>query len=199
MKTIQILSLTAALIGASTSMARAANIVTNGGFETGDFSGFTQSGNTGSTFVSTTNPHTGTYAADLGPAGALGFLSQSLATTPGQTYQLSYFLASTDTAPNNEFQTSVGGTKLFDQVNIPTQAYTQYTFNFVPTGTSTDLTFGFRDNPRNFYLDDVSVNNVTAVPTPSSTLGLLTLVAFIGGSALKHKLKQPVNFDPRVS
>ncbi len=137
----------------------------NGGFETGNFSGFTQSGNTGSTSVSTTNPHTGTYAASLGPPGALGFLSQSLTTTPGQTYQLSYFLASTDTRPNNEFQTSVGGTQLFDQVNIPNQAYTQYTFNFVPTGTSTNLTFGFRDNPRNFYLDAEGVTRRSVMQT----------------------------------
>ncbi len=39
-------------------------------------------------------------------------------------------------------------------------------------------------------IDDVRyVNSATAVPAPSSTLGLLTLVGLIGGSALKHQLK----------
>src|SRR5262249_25131594 len=54
----------------------AAGNLVNGGFETGDFTGWDLSGNTGFTGVSAINPHSGTYAAFLGPIGSLGFLCQ---------------------------------------------------------------------------------------------------------------------------
>lgn len=55
------------------------NLIVNCGFETGDFTGWTQSGNTGGTSV-TNNPAdvwSGTFAASLGPVGSDGFLTQS--------------------------------------------------------------------------------------------------------------------------
>ena len=46
-----------------------ANLVTNGGFETGDFTGWTQGGNTGFTSVDFGIGHSG-YGAKFGPAGS---------------------------------------------------------------------------------------------------------------------------------
>ena len=48
----------------------AGNLVVNCGFETGDFTGWTQDGNTGFTGV-TTFPQLGNYAAYLGPVAAV--------------------------------------------------------------------------------------------------------------------------------
>jgi hypothetical protein len=45
--------------------AQAANIAVNGGFETGDFTGWTVFPNAGTQSVGTTNPSSGTYAARL--------------------------------------------------------------------------------------------------------------------------------------
>src|SRR5262249_2874481 len=68
------------------------NPITNGGFETGNFTGWTQGGTTGNTGVAANTPHTGTFAAFLGPVGSDGTLSQNVATTPGQQYVLSFWL-----------------------------------------------------------------------------------------------------------
>lgn len=56
----------------------AGNLVANCGFETGDFSGWTLSGNTGFTGVSTGYAFSGNFGAALGPIGSDGFLSQTL-------------------------------------------------------------------------------------------------------------------------
>jgi hypothetical protein len=69
-----------------------AGLVTNGGFETGDFSGWTQSGNTAFTGVGS-GAHSGSWGARFGPIGSYGYISQTLATTPGWMYDLSFWEA----------------------------------------------------------------------------------------------------------
>jgi hypothetical protein len=153
-----------------------ANSVDNGGFETGDFTGWILSGNPIPGNVDGSHPHSGAYAANLFAAGSLGYMEQVLPTTAGIQYQLSYFLESDGGTPN-EFSALINGTSLFDQKNIPSRNYVQFTFSFQGTGTSTDLKFGFRDDPGALHLDDVSV---TAVPEPASIwLGAIVLGAVI--------------------
>ena len=56
------------------------NLVANCGFETGDFTSWTQSGNLGLTGVTTGSyAFSGTYGAFLGPVGSDGYLTQTLA------------------------------------------------------------------------------------------------------------------------
>src|ERR1700722_5175712 len=74
----------------------------NGSFETGDFTDWTLGGNTSTTFVESSGfdsyvPESGNFFAALGAVGSLDYLSQTVATTPGQTYVLAYFLASNGT------------------------------------------------------------------------------------------------------
>ena len=163
----------AAMSFAISTTAYANQLVTNGGFETGDFSGWTRSGTSNNTVVNSQVVHSGTYSAALGPIGGDGFLSQSLATQVGQSYELTYFLQNDGGTPN-DFSVTVGGITLFSQSNIPAQLYTQQIFDFVATSNATNLTFGFRNDPRFFHLDDVSV---ATVPEPATTallgLGLL--------------------------
>ena len=157
-----------------------ADLVFNGGFETGDFTGWILSGNPIPGTVDNLNPHSGLFAADLIAAGSPSFMDQFLATTPGVTYNLTYFLdvsfsfASPPEAANGapvEFVTQVNGITLFDQTDIPPQPYMRYSFPFLATGTSTDLKFGFRNDAGAFFLDDISV---AAAPEPGSLwLGLL--------------------------
>jgi len=53
------------------------NEVGNCGFETGDFTGWTQSGNLGFTSVQSFSPYSGNYFAYMGPVGSDGFLTSN--------------------------------------------------------------------------------------------------------------------------
>ncbi|MEO5960247.1 MAG: carbohydrate binding domain-containing protein, partial [Opitutaceae bacterium] len=64
----------------------------NPGFETGDFTGWTLSGNSG--FISITNDaHSGDFAASFGAVGSQTLLAQTVvATVPGATYTVDFWL-----------------------------------------------------------------------------------------------------------
>jgi hypothetical protein len=146
--------------------AQAANIVTNGSFETGDFTGWTQTGNTG--FTGVTCPGgapDGNCFAFFGPIGSTGGITQNLTTVAGATYEIEFSFESDGGTPNS-FSASFGGVTLINQTNIPNSGgFDTFSFEVVATGTSTALTFLFRDDPGFLFLDAVSV---TGVPEPAT-------------------------------
>ena len=67
---------------ASAALSARANLVTNPGFETGDFTGWTQWGDTSFTGVSSSVPiHSGNFAAYFGPTSTDGGIDQNIAGT----------------------------------------------------------------------------------------------------------------------
>ncbi len=165
----------------------AGNLITNPGFETGDFTGWTVTHH-GSTLVlpdgyvyhgMTYYSHTGNYFAGLGSNNQLDSLSQTLTTDPGQSYTISFWLAS-DGLTSNEFKVIWDGTTLSDQINIPAQAYLEQTYTVQGTGSDT-LAFEAGNVPGYLSLDDVSViSTASSVPEPA---GLTLLGLGIAGIA----------------
>ncbi len=137
-------------------------------------------------------PQSGNQGLSLGGFVDLSYISQTLSTQPGQQYELSYYLASIAEAPDldNQFQTFVGGNKIFDQKNISFQPYTPYKFNFTADSSSTELKFGNVDKYAFLYLDNVSVK-----PVPeSSTIGGIAVAGLLG-VWLKKKRSLPLPPD----
>lgn len=150
-------------------------LIVNGGFETGDFTGWTINDVSFSMYVDSLNPvHSGTYSAqiagfDFGP----DTLSQTVATVAGQSYALDFWFWQ-DTGTPNGFIVDWNGTVIYSETDYTTAPeFREFQFNVVGTGNDT-LTFTTYNNPAFAYIDDVSLVGPAAVPEPSS-LALLSL------------------------
>lgn len=134
------------------------NLIINPGFETGDFTGWTQSGDTGFTFVNAARPvvHSGGYGALLGPSD-MGMLEQGFAAPPDAVLAIGFWLRNLATAANF-FSASLNGTELLRCRNEAAFDFTGY--RFVATGSASGrntLTFAARHGVSYFALDAVFV------------------------------------------
>ena len=184
-----------------------AQLVTNGDFETADFTGWTLSGNadntstTPNTFVFG-NPHSGTYAAWLGAPSSDGFLSQDITTLSNHKYDITYYLSVDSNAISgvstpNHFSTSFAGQSLFSATDMAAtdnhldaaDDYTLYSFTAVASGPLSTLTFGSQNDNSEFRLDDISVVDAGPVPEASSALSL-GLCLLLGGGMLVRRSRR---------
>ncbi len=166
------------------------NLVQNCGFETGDFSHWTVSGNTsgGSTEygVQQTSANSGLYDAYLGtsplPSGSNPItLSQTVSALGSENYQVTFYLDQ-DSIDNSgryahSFDVSFDGKLLDSETGVAyTGGYTKYTYTTATdaSGNSNLLKFDFLNNDDYFFLDDVSVTaEGPVVPEPASFLLVL--------------------------
>jgi hypothetical protein len=173
---------------ASSIFATADAQVVNGGFETGNLSGWTVTDPSGFTAIGTLQPlaHSGDFYAQLGAAPNPGSLLQNLSTTPGQLYQLSFWLASDRTGTvSNSFEVFWNGVSILMLTNVPApqtiNPYVNFTLNNLPaaaSGNSTALEFRYVNNDDFFRLDDVSANVVPEASTMTFALLGLGLLCF---------------------
>ena len=159
----------AALAG---SASAGVNLVNNGSFETGNFNGWTQTGNTGFNGVTCPGPGfqpDGNCAAFFGPVGSPGGISQTLITDADDAYTVNFAFQSDGGIPNffSATWTPQGGPTqtLVAITNGPaTAGFQMYSFQVgMPGTTSATIAFSFQDDPGFMFLDAVSV-----IPEPAS-------------------------------
>jgi len=151
-----------------------AELIINGGFETGDFTGWTELGDSSDTGVSSDAIYveSGNDAAMLGPIYGYGTLSQTFGTTQGACYQVSFWLALDDYGIPNDFVLSFTGLTLLNISNSYGFGLTYYQYDVVALSSRSELLLAFYDLPGYFYLDDVSVMSGVAgcsAPAPCSS------------------------------
>ena len=167
-----------------------ANLITNPGFE-GNLNGW---GTTGPDVFATGTalgvaPHSG-----FRQVGSLGdSLFTFVATTPGASYTIDFWLANSTSPFPKSFGVSWDGATLLSLINQSNFGYTEYTFTGTASTASTRLEFDFfvLFQGGAWFLDDVSVNPAS-VPDAGSTLSLL-------GSALLAWLCCGANCAANVS
>jgi hypothetical protein len=191
MKVRTLLAIVAVTVLLCAPAAFSQNLLTNGGFETGDFTGWTTGGNFEDTevvsgaFYDYTGAQEGSFYAVLGPVSSDGTLSQSFNTTAGTQYTFSFWIASVGDNPS-DFSAYWDGTQIYSVTNPDTGAnWSQLSFTETGTGHDT-IQFNFRDDPAYIGLDNVSVTAQSGqgtVPEPSSFLlmgsGALALAGVI--------------------
>jgi flagellin len=185
--------------------AGAQNLVQNGSFSTGNFTGWTthtcgaacsaQGWNVTSFPNDPGTPPPGATAAAINRCvGAAcndpingDTISQTLTTVAGQTYTLTFYYDGGVNSSTGRTQLDVlwngsivtGGSI----INATSNTWKQYTFTVVATGTSTVLEFTGRQDPATLYLANISVTaggSLPVTPIPSTLLLMITGLATVG-------------------
>ena len=171
---------------AGTASAAPINLVTNGSFEQGtlgigSFQGWQttlgdsstyvdSSGQTGTNYGQATD---GKWAAYFGSTAASGgaSIAQTLSTTAGQFYTLSFDLANDNggSAASNSFMAYLGGASVFSRTNLANQNFVHQQIAFQATGASTTLRFTAYNDQGYDELDNVAVTAAAVATTPEPT------------------------------
>ena len=176
----QVAALASALIAGGAAQA---NLVNNGGFETGTFAGWSQFGDTSNSGISTTAPNSGVYKALFNPM-LEGGIEQVLPTVPGTTYDVEFWLRIDGTpGSTNSFEFNWDGGSPEWTLKDVNPGYGTFHYVLNASSASTDLRFAFSGGRTLWSLDDVSVTpRAGSVPEPATaplalaallTLGLL--------------------------
>jgi hypothetical protein len=187
-------TLTAAIAAFSAAQAQAqTNLLSNGGFESGG--GWTTHGSFNFTGLFGTYAHSGTHYAASSTAGCLcADLSTLVNTTPGQTYDISFWVIGGGTG-HKELQVDWGNQVLLSLVDTNfANTYQQYSFTGLTvsaTASQTLLKFWSRNDPNSNGIDDVSVTLHAAAPVPEARSASLLVAGLLALGGLKLRRQRP--------
>jgi len=156
--------LTVAALAAAPACAQQ-ELVQNGGFETGDFTGWTEFGETDYNSVWDGEPNTGLYSAYFGPLST-GGIEQVLTANIGDHVTVSFWYVSESGSTPNSILVTLGSLSLLSQSDITSTVYQHFTADVTIADLNPVLHFEFSDPPDYIDLDDVSV-----ILSPGSTCG----------------------------
>jgi hypothetical protein len=179
------------LISAPKTFAQ--NLLANGSFETGDYTGWETGGNfeftqvVSGAFYVYTGAQDGNFYSTAGAVGSPGTISQSFNDVAGASYTFSFYMAAVGDDPSH-FTAYWNNTPVLD-MSDPNNGGVWTLYSFQETGTGHDsITFAQQDDPAYIALDNVSVTqNTGSTPEPSSILLLGSGVLGLG-SVIRRKL-----------
>ena len=154
-KNLVLLSLAALAACGLCTHAKGQELVSNGGFETGDFTGWTEFGDITFNGVDGFNPHGGAFMGYFGPLTS-GGIQQTLAVPAGSTVHISFWYTSEGGLTPNSIAVSLGSVSVFNISDVTSTTYQQFSGDFVAAETNPVLTFSFTDEPDYLDVDDVS-------------------------------------------
>lgn len=147
-----------------------ANLVTNGGFERGDLSGWVETGDTTFNGAQCVGADPSVYAGNCSAFFGSGGIEQTFNFgSAGMTWNLSFAFLPDGSTPSS-FTVLFGGQTLLSLTDPAAGDYVLYQFSGVTTADDMTLSFNFFDPFGNLFLDEVSVTAAaTAVPEPATT------------------------------
>jgi hypothetical protein len=156
------------------------NYLTNGSFETGDFTGWNQSAIVGYTGV-LGYAEDGSYGAFFGSVGQDSVISQTFSDVAGETLTIHGWISADGNAPA-DVGFYFNGTPVVYLNPVPAMGYTQYSATVTATGIDT-FAVGARNDPGLIWVDNVSVSSSAiseASAVPEASTWAMMLAGFVG-------------------